>query len=326
MRADRLISIIMLLQTHERMTAEDLSEELEVSTRTIYRDITALSTAGIPIYTDRGPGGGIALLDSYRTTLTGINEDEAQALFMMSIPQALIELGVGQKLKSALLKLAAAMPSSQKSIHFNTQQRIYLDSKPWQAITGTAPHISTLHEAIRQDRRIRLVFRGSFDAEIKLELDPLGLVAKMNTWYLVGKLNTHQRVLKVNDILDVEILPENFSRGEDFDLIGFWEQWCVEALNQRAQYKVCLKMTPGLVSKLKFYLNESISYHIPEDRCADQDGLIEVFIIYDNFFQARESILGFGRAAEVLEPEALRLSVIDFAQQIVDYYQDASLD
>jgi predicted DNA-binding transcriptional regulator YafY len=103
MRADRLISIVMLLQARERMTAEELAIQLEVSQRTIYRDITALNVAGIPIYTDRGPGGGIALVDSYRTTLTGMNEDETRALFMLSIPQALVELGVGQKLKTALL-------------------------------------------------------------------------------------------------------------------------------------------------------------------------------------------------------------------------------
>ena len=127
MRADRLISIVMLLQTHERMTADELSQELEVSTRTIYRDITALNSAGIPIYTDRGPGGGIALLESYRTTLTGMNEEETRALFMLSIPHALVELGVGQELKSALLKLAVALPPGQQAVQADTQQRIFLE-------------------------------------------------------------------------------------------------------------------------------------------------------------------------------------------------------
>ena len=142
MRADRLISIVMLLQTHERMTADELSRELEVSPRTIYRDITSLNIAGIPIYTDRGPGGGIALLESYRTTLTGMNEDEARALFMLNIPQALVELGVDQKLKSALLKLTAALPPRQQNLQAHTQQRILLDSTPWQTTEEPAPSSS----------------------------------------------------------------------------------------------------------------------------------------------------------------------------------------
>src|SRR4030042_2885928 len=131
MRADRLISIVMLLQTHEKMTAEELSKELEVSQRTIYRDIIALNVAGVPVFTGRGPGGGIALVESYRTTLTGMSEDEAQALFMLSIPEELQELGVGQKWNSALLKLAVALPEERRSVMVETQQRIYLDTTEW---------------------------------------------------------------------------------------------------------------------------------------------------------------------------------------------------
>src|SRR4030066_685678 len=116
MRADRLISIVMLLQTHEKMTAAELSKELEVSQRTIYRDIIALNVAGVPVFTDRGPGGGIALVESYRTTLTGMSEDEAKALFMLSIPEALVELGVDQTLKTDFYKLAVALPEERRSV------------------------------------------------------------------------------------------------------------------------------------------------------------------------------------------------------------------
>jgi predicted DNA-binding transcriptional regulator YafY len=321
MRADRLISIVMLLQTHERMTAQELARDLEVSQRTIYRDITALNSAGIPIYTDRGPGGGIALLESYRTTLTGMSEDEAQALFMMNIPQALVELGVGQKLKSALLKLAAAMPPSQLSVQAHTQQRVYLDSTPWEVTTAPAPHLGVLHEAVWQDRRVCVVFRGSFEAEIELRLEPLSLVAKMNTWYLVARANGYLRVIKVGDIIEVEAQNDYFERDESFDLEAFWKAWCSDSMSRRPEFKVRLKMAPGLISKLKYYLEETIKYTIIEETPADQDGWREVRITYDNFFQARASILNFGRAAEVLEPDVLRISVIDFAKQIFDFYQ-----
>ena len=324
MRADRLISIVMLLQTHERMTADELSRELEVSSRTIYRDVTALNTAGIPIYTDRGPGGGIALLESYRTTLTGMDEDETQALFMLGIPQALIELGVDQKLKRALLKLTAALPPRQQIIQAQTQQRILLDSTPWHTLAEPAPHLAILHSAIWNDKRVKLVFRGEFNTKIEIKMEPLGLVAKMNTWYLVGRANEYLRVLKIADILDVEALTDNFTRDADFDLETFWTEWCEASINRRTVYMTKLRIAPGLVAKLNLYLGGEINYKVSDNDEVGTNDWKVVTILYDNFFSARESILNFGRAAEVLEPEVLRLSVIDYASQIIAFYKEKS--
>jgi predicted DNA-binding transcriptional regulator YafY len=321
MRADRLISIVMLLQTRERMTAEELSQELEVSPRTIYRDITALNIAGIPIYSDRGPGGGIALLESYRTSLTGMSEDEAKALFMMSIPQALVDLGYSQKLKSALLKLAVAMPAGQQMMQAHTQQRIYLDSTPWTQKDEPAPHIGIIHHAVWQDKLVRLVYQGNFDTQIEAEIAPLGLVAKMNTWYLVGMDRGYVRVIKIEDILRVDILDQVFTRDKDFNLATFWKEWCKASQERRSVYIVQIKVAPELFSKLHLYLGEVAKYTISDTEPVDSKGWRVVIILFENFFRARESILNFGNAAEVLEPEALKLSVIDFAKQIVDFYQ-----
>jgi predicted DNA-binding transcriptional regulator YafY len=320
MRADRLISIIMLLQIHARMTAEELSLELEVSPRTIYRDISALNQAGIPIYTDRGPGGGIALIESYRTSLTGMNEDETRALFMLNIPQALVDLGVGQKLKSALLKLAVALPPGQQRVQAHTQQRIYLDSTSWDEPVKPLPHLGILHQAVWQDKRVRLDFRGSFDTELEFVVEPLGLVAKMNTWYLIGKDKNHVRVFNVSDITGVEILAESFTRESSFDLSGFWKDWCSSFEMRRSYYTARLAVTPSLLKKLGLYLGETVKFNIG-DRfiCGDKEWY-DVTIRYEHFFRARESVLNFGRAAMVLEPDALKVSVQDFAQQIVELY------
>jgi predicted DNA-binding transcriptional regulator YafY len=141
MRADRLISLLMFLQTRGRMTAQELAKELEVSERTVYRDIKALSTAGVPIYTMRGPGGGCALLDSYRTDLTGLTDDEVRALFMLSIPAPLAELGVSQELEAALLKLSAALPAARRYEENRVRQRILLDSIPWFHPHEPVPHL-----------------------------------------------------------------------------------------------------------------------------------------------------------------------------------------
>jgi predicted DNA-binding transcriptional regulator YafY len=321
MRADRLISIVMLLQTREIMTAQELSRELEVSPRTIYRDITALNVAGVPIYTDRGPGGGIALLESYRMSLTGMSEDEARALFMMSIPEALVELGFGQKLKSALLKLAGALPPGQQMMQRHTQQRIFLDSTPWAQKDEPAPHIGFIHRAVWQDKMVRLVYQGSFDTKIEVQIAPLGLVAKMNIWYLVGRDKAYLRVIKIADILSVEPLDQGFKREENFDLATYWKEWCKASQDRRSVYTVQIKVAPELLTKLHLYLGEMAKYTVAGNELVDERGWSVVTIDFENFFRARESILNFGSAAEVLEPEALKLSVIDFARQIVDFYQ-----
>jgi predicted DNA-binding transcriptional regulator YafY len=322
MRADRLISIVMLLQTHAKMTAEDLAGELEVSQRTIYRDITALNVAGVPIYTDRGPGGGISLLESYRTTLTGMNEEEMRALFMLSIPQALLDLGVGQKLRSALLKLAGSLPTNQQAVQEHTRQRIYLDSTSWNEPVKPPAHLRVVHEAVWQDQRIKLVYRGSFEAQLECIMEALGLVAKMNTWYLVGKVDGYIRVLKTGEILEVSSLEGNYSRDADFDLQRFWEDWCKDTQKRRWVYTTRLNLSPRLFSQLGHYLNDPEKYELVREDPGNNNGWKEVIIQFENFFRARECVLNFGRAAEILEPEALRLSVIDYARQILDFYQE----
>ena len=323
MRADRLIAIVMLLQTNERMTAEALAYELEVSQRTIYRDITALNIAGVPIYTDRGPGGGIALIESYRTTLTGINEDEARALFMLSIPQALVELGVGQKLKTALLKLSAALPDTRKTVMIETQQRIYLDSSAWTTIEEPLIHLGTIHQALWQDKLLRLIYLGSFDTQIDIEVAPLGLVSKLNRWYLIGMTEGYIRVVRVKDILEARILERNFNRDKNFNLISEWKKWCEAYQDQRPIYQTKIKVSPGMIKHLKLYIGENARFEITETDQGDETDWKNVIIFFENFFHARECLLSMGRAAEVLEPEALKQSVVDFARQIIDSYQES---
>jgi len=313
----------MLLQARTKMTAEELATSLEVTPRTIYRDITALNVAGIPIYTERGPGGGIRLLESYQTSLTGMSEDEARALFMLSIPEALVDLGVGEKLRAALLKLAGALPPGQRRMQAHTQQRIYLDSTPWSPQGQPAPHLGIAHQAIWQNKLVRLIYQGGFGTRIEVQIAPLGLVAKMNSWYLLGKDDGYLRVVRVSDILEAEMLDQGFERDEAFDLAAIWKEWCKATRDRRPVYEVLVKASPGLVSKLDIYLREVEKYMVNENGISDDRGWKEVTILYENFFRARESILSLGRAAEVIEPEALKVSVVDFARQIVDYYQPA---
>jgi predicted DNA-binding transcriptional regulator YafY len=280
--------------------------------------------AGIPVYTDRGPGGGIALLESYRTTLAGISEDEAKALFMLSIPEALVELGVDQKLKTAFYKLAVAMPHDKRLVMAETQQRIYLDTTAWTPEQEPVIHLGIIHQALWQDRLLRIKYKGKFDTQIEIMIAPLGLVSKLNTWYLMGMTDGHLRVIKVKDIIDVKQLEQDFSRDENINLIDTWMGWCKNHQENRSVYRVKVKLAPELYNRLGIYLGEMVKYEVIDRESGDDKGWMAVNILFENFFQARECILSLGSSVEVLEPEPLKLSVIDFAQQILDFYHDKS--
>jgi len=218
MRADRLLSILLLLQARGRMTAQELADEVEVSQRTIYRDVEALSMAGVPVYADRGPGGGFALLDRYRTTLTGLNRDEVRALFMLSIPEPLAQLGLDGELKAALLKLSAALPEARRPDEALVRQRFHLDSAWWFQPEEPVPHLPALQQAVWEDRRLHLAVRLPFDTRVEWLVDPYGLVAKAGVWYLVCARKNHLRVHRVSDVLTAHVADERFQRPADFDL------------------------------------------------------------------------------------------------------------
>ena len=321
MRADRLLSLLFLLQTRGCLTARELSSELEVSERTIYRDLTALSAAGVPIYTERGPGGGISLLESYRTTMTGMTTDELRALFMLGIPAPLAQLGVGQELKSALLKLSAALPALRQREEALTRQRIYLDASWWFQPEEAVPCLAVLQQAVWQDQMLGLKYRSNFETEVEQVVAPYGLVAKANVWYLIYSWQNVVRALRVSRVFQAEILTETFVRPPDFDLAAFWKRWCAEFEANRPTYQVKARVSPALLPLLPRFFGGDRQALLGQASAPDEDGWVTLMISFESFEQARNRLLGFGRAVEVLEPTVLRQSVIDFARQIVEFYK-----
>jgi predicted DNA-binding transcriptional regulator YafY len=177
-RADRLLSILLLLQTHRRMTARELATRLELSERTVYRDMDALSAVGVPVSTERGKGGGCLLLDGYRTNLTGLNDAEIQALFLTNAPRLLADLGLRRAGEAALIKLLATLPAvSRRDAEF-VQQRILVDTAGWNRPEEAIPSLPILQEAIWQERKVRLTYRRPNSTPGERLVDPLGLVAK----------------------------------------------------------------------------------------------------------------------------------------------------
>ena len=322
MRADRLLSMLMLLQTRGRMTAQELAGELEVTERTIYRDVLALSTSGVPVYAERGPGGGISLLEDYRTNLTGLTADEARALFMMSIPEPLEKLGVGRELRAALLKLTAALPGRGRSEEERSRQRIYLDSVPWHQADQPLPFLSTIQQALWGDERLWLKYRSEFNAEIEVLLEPYGLVAKASVWYLVGRRDAGLRVIPVEQVLEARLSGEKFERPGDFRLGEFWKLWCERIEAGHLSFSATLRLAPELLRQLPREWKELRRGQLADTTASEAEGWVRVSMPFSSFFEARRMLLSFGRAAQVLEPEQLRLSVLDYAQQIVAFSQE----
>jgi predicted DNA-binding transcriptional regulator YafY len=321
MRADRLLSILMMLQTRGRMTSEDLASEMEVSQRTIYRDLTALSSAGVPVYTERGPGGGITLVEEYRTTLTGLTPDEARALFMMSIPAPLAQLGVTRHLKAAMLKLSASLPDSRRQEEERARQRIHLDSSAWFQSEESVPFLATVQQAVWQDRWLHIKYRVNINVEVEQDVCPYGLVAKTNVWHLVYGRKEAIRVIPVASIVEALMSPQDFTRPDEFDLATFWESYCSDYELNRSSFLVRLRVSPEIQADLHLIFGTEAQEAAAQATAKDSLGWITIELRFDSFDTARTRLLGLGRAVEVLEPGPLRKSLLDYAQQIVSVYR-----
>lgn len=320
MRADRLLSLLMLLQTRGQLSARALADELEVSERTIYRDITALSTSGVPIYASRGPGGGVRLIDEYRTTLTGLTPDETRALFMMSIPAPLMQLGLGEKFKGALLKLSASLPDTRRADESRTRQRIHLDSSWWFQSEQDVPCLQTIQQALFHDRCLHMTVRWEFfNTEFEQDAEPYGLVAKANVWYLVYGRGGTPHVTRVSQIVEAELMPDVFSRPPGFQLEAFWEEWCREYESQPL-FCARVRVSSDALPMLADYVGDRARVQLTQSHLPDADGWVTLDLPFESFVSARTRLLGLGRAVEVLAPDSLRTSLVDFAEQIVGFY------
>ncbi|MBN2006808.1 MAG: WYL domain-containing protein [Anaerolineae bacterium] len=321
MRADRLLSLLMLLQTRGKMSARALAEELAVTERTIYRDIEALEMAGVPVYAEPGRDGGYALVDRYRTSLTGLSGDEVRALFMLSIPAPLAELGVSQELKAALLKLTAALPATRRDDEEHVRNRFYLDAVGWENDSGPTPHLRTVHQAVWQDRRVVLKYRAFFSTEIEQCVEPYGLVVKAGAWYLVFAYAGRIRTRRLSELMDVRLTGEVFTRSPDFVLETFWKEWCAQRAEEHDQFCVRVRIAPEMCAWLSLYLGSQGRDALAHAGPPDAAGWFTLTLTFDYFETARSRLLPLGGAIEVLAPDELRLSMADFAEQILRIYR-----
>lgn len=322
MRADRLLILLLLLQTKGRVTAQTLAKRLEVSERTIYRDLEALSLAGVPVYAERGPGGGWKLLEDYRTNLTRLTETEVNTLFMSGIAGPIADLGLGKAGEDALLKLLAALPTVYRRNAERARQYVHLDAAGWFHHEEEVPYLQVVQEAVWNDRRLCLTYqKGDFDLVERL-VDPYGLVAKASVWYLVAASAGEMRVFRVSRIQAVEMTEECFDRPGDFDLRAFWVQWSAEFETiLRWRYPVTLRVAPEAVPLLSHVLGgDWVQTLVKQAGPADAEGWITLTVMFEGLMEARSRLFSLGTMVEVLEPQELRHSLADFAASIATFY------
>ncbi|MGH9124354.1 MAG: helix-turn-helix transcriptional regulator [Acidimicrobiales bacterium] len=227
MRADRLVAIVLLLQTHGQMTVDDLAERLEVSERTIRRDLEGLSGAGVPVYAQRGRGGGWALLGGHRIDLSGLTTQEAQALFLVAGPNALAGVGVEPGVKSALRKLLAALPAPMREQAAAAGKAVLVDPDAWggQRRPGREqpPHLPALRGAVLAGMQVDLSYAKPGQEPATRRVHPYGLVSKNGVWYMMAGSDAGLRTFRVSRVQAVTVTAEPVERPEDFDLAEAWE-------------------------------------------------------------------------------------------------------
>lgn len=318
MRADRLLSILLLLQVHRRLTARDLAARLEVSERTIHRDMESLSAAGFPVFAERGIGGGWMLVEGYKTNLTGLNRDEIQALFLTKPLRLLADLGLKKASDAAFIKLSAALPSAHRDNAEHARQRIHIDLAGWNHSKESIEFLPLLQQAVWEERKLKFTYEraGACDSVERLA-NPLGLVAKGSAWYLVAAVESEIRSYRVSRVVDAKLTDDPCVRPKDFDLAGYWEQSTVDFKAQLPQYAAIVRAHPDIVPRLRFAGRFA---RIGQADPPDADGWIRVTLRFDVEEMAIEWVLSFGAKMEVIEPATLREKVITAAQSVLAFY------
>ncbi|GAA4518464.1 YafY family protein [Actinoallomurus oryzae] len=308
MRASRLVSVLLLLQTRERMTAQEIADALEVSVRTVYRDMEALSGAGVPLYGEPGHDGGYRLLGGFRTRLTGLTAGEAESLFLTGIPRAAADLGLGAVVTAAQLKLLAALPVELRDRAGRIAERFHLDTPAWYHDAEHVPYLTAVAAAVWNDRAVRIRYlRWAEPHEITRTVRPYGLVLKAGHWYLVAGVDQRTRTYRISRIIDLHVLDEGFDRPAGFDLAGHWRTYLEHFDARRHQGEATLRLSPDTVDRLP-HVMESTVVHAARRTATppDADGWIRVTIPIESHDQALGEILKLGAGAEIIAPGELR--------------------
>ncbi|MFF8727781.1 helix-turn-helix transcriptional regulator [Streptomyces sp. NPDC015171] len=308
MRAARLIKMVLLLQSRPSMTAAELARELEVSERTVTRDAQALSEAGVPVYADRGRIGGYRLVGGYRTRLTGLARNEAEALFLSGVPGALREMGLQDAASAARLKVSAALLPSLRDAPDSAAGRFHLDAPAWFREPETPAPLPALAGAVWADRRIGAVYRRG-ESTVERELEPYGLVLKAGVWYLCARAAGASafRTYRVDRFTAVDVLDERFARDPEFDLPGFWAAHAERFARSILRAEVVVRLSPDGVRRLPHAVDPAGAREaLAGSGVPDAEGWVTVTLPVESEEVAHTQLTALGPEAEVLAPAGLR--------------------
>jgi predicted DNA-binding transcriptional regulator YafY len=316
MRASRLLAILLRLQQAGPATSEQLAAELEVSVRTIYRDVAALQAAGVPVWTETGPGGGVRLLDGWRSRLDGLTADEAGALFLGGAPGAVAELGLGTVLAAAQAKVLATLPPELRGRAARVRQRFLLDAPGWFHHGEELPHLATVADAVWTERRIDRRYRRG-QAVAARRVDPLGLVLKGGTWYLVARHRGTPLTYRVSRIADAVALDERFDRPDGFDLPSYWAESSAAFDRSILRERVRLRLSPSAARELRWFVDATAAAEaLAAAGPRGDDGWIEVDLAVEEEAVAAGQLLALGDGVEVLAPMTLRASIAETGRRM----------
>lgn len=303
------------------MTARQLAEELDVSVRTVYRDMESLGAAGIPLYGEAGHEGGYQLLDGYRTRLTGLTKPEAEALFLSGLPGVAADLGLGAVLATAQLKLMAALPEELRDRASRIQQRFHLDTSSWYADQEPVPHLADVVHAAWNQSRVELTYlRWAEPCEVVRILDPYGVVLKAGRWYLVAGAGGSVRTYRIAKIRGLRMLDERFERPAGFDLAHHWDGYLQEFDARRHVGEATLRMSPALFERLPQLLEPALVRAARRSARPEPDGWIRAVIPMETVDHTANVLLRLGAGAEVLDPEPLRRQMADTVAELSRVY------
>ncbi len=317
MRASRLLNILMLLQTRGRLSAPTLARELQVSLRTVYRDVDQLSAAGVPIWAETGRTGGICLREGWRTQLTGLTAPEAQAVFMAGLPGPAAELGLGEAMATAQLKLLATLPPDARGDAQQVAQRFHLDPVDWFRSAAPPPNLQAVAHAVWQGRRVTMRYE-SWAAVSQRIVEPLGLVLKAGTWYLAAqaKGRSEVRAYRLSAIETLQVLDETFDAPPRFELSTWWRESTARFESGVYTAHADLQVTEaGFQALCRFSPAVAAAAHDSAQPCWPE-GWVRLTVPIESIAHAARELLRLGAEVQVLSPAGLRLALHETACRI----------
>ncbi|MBC7806414.1 MAG: YafY family transcriptional regulator [Akkermansiaceae bacterium] len=319
MRGDRILSILLLLQTRKALTAGELAAQLEVSERTILRDMATLSGAGVPVTATRGKNGGWRLLQPYRTNLTGLNIAESQTLFVPVASQLLRDLGLGKAAEAARIKMSASLSEAARGDAERVRERIHIDGGGWFPSSESFPLLPLLQDAVWQQSELRFSYERGDGEVVERTVLPLGLVAKGRVWYLVAQTETETLSYRVSRVRDVTETGSTFDRPADFCLAEFWEHSVAQFKKNVPRHPVVARVSPRQRELLRRAGNPPVRSETEPD-----DGRwVTLTLLFEPGAEAIDYVLRAGDEIEVLEPETLRGQIYDLAERLLTRYAPA---